>query len=112
MADPEAIQLLAWLKEVAELEGGSVQDEVRALGEPAHSDAAGFTALSGHALTVRFARAAAARAFLAKTGGAILEMEEWSQIAIVIEIGEHSFAVRAGIEKTDEDLKALSDAGG
>ncbi len=112
MADPEAIQLLAWLKDVAEHEGGSVQDDVRGLDAPAHPDAAGFTALGGHALTIRFARAAAARAFLAKTAGTVLEMEEWSRIAIVIDVGEHSFPLRAGIEKTDEDLRALSDAGG
>ena len=112
MAEPEAFQLLAWVKEAAERAGGAVQDEVRALDQAVPTDAAGFTSLDGHALTITFARAGAARAFLANAGATILELEEWSRIVAVIQVGEHSFPLRAGIEKTDEDLKTLSEAGG
>lgn len=111
MAESEAFQLLAWVKEAAERAGGAVQDEVRALDQAVPSDAAGFTSLGGHTLTIRFAQAAAARAFLAETGATILELEEWSRIVAVIQVGEHSFPLRAGIEKTDEDMKKLSAAG-
>jgi len=99
------------VKKLAELEGAAVQDDVRALGQPASSDTAGFTSLSGHTLTINFARTAGAQAFLAKTAAAILELEEWSRIAIIVQVGEHSFPLRAGVEKTKEDLKKLSDAG-
>lgn len=112
MAEPEAIQLLAWVKETAEGAGGAVQTEVRSLDHAAPADADGFTSLDGHTLTVTFPRAVGARAFLAKTGATILELQEWSGIVAVIQVGDRSFPLRAGIEKTEEDLKTLSDAGG
>ena len=112
MAEPQALKLLAWVKAAAEQEGGGVQDEVRPPGHEARPDAAGFTSLDGHVLTISFARAAAARAFLARAGATIRELEEWSEIAAVIAVGAHQFPLRAGIEKTQEDLKALSDGGG
>jgi hypothetical protein len=112
MAAPEALELLAFVRRAAEREGGAVEDDGPAAAPPTPSDAAGFASLAGHALTIRFANAAGARAFLAAAGTTILELLEWSSIAVIVHVGERRLSLRDGIEEADEELQALGGGGG
>ncbi len=112
MEGPQGFQLLAWLREAAQHEGGAVLNDVLAPSEATPADPSGFASLAGQTLTFRFASSAEAQAFLGKEGAAatILELLEWSSIAIVVEVGKHRFSLRDGIGEAEEELKKLGGA--